>query len=63
MEDEDYALYRDWLARARRSNGGEVLSYCLMPGHVHLILIPLGETGLSRAVCETHHRCRASVDA
>ena len=49
MEDDDYALYRDWLAHACRSNGVEVWSYCPMPNHVHLILTPSDETGLSRA--------------
>lgn len=56
MEDDDYALYRDWLAQACRLNGVEVWSYCLMPNHVHLILAPSDETGLSRAVGETHRR-------
>jgi len=40
MEDDDYALYRYWLAQACRSNGVEVWSYCLLPNHVHLILVP-----------------------
>jgi len=26
MEDDDYALYRDWLAQACRSNGVEIWS-------------------------------------
>jgi len=37
MEDDDYALYRDWLAQACRSNGAEVWSYCLMSNHAHLM--------------------------
>ncbi len=56
MEDDDYALCRDWLAQACRSNGVEVWSHCLMPNHVHLILALSDETGLSRAVGETHRR-------
>jgi putative transposase len=63
MEDDDYALYRDWLARACRSNGVEVWSYCLMPNHVHLILAPSDETGLSRAVGETHRRYSGYINA
>jgi len=31
IEDDGYALYRDWLAQACRSNGVEAWSYCLMP--------------------------------
>ena len=56
MEDDDDALYRDWLAQVCRSNGVEAWSYCLMPNHVHLILAPSDDTGLSRAVGETHRR-------
>jgi putative transposase len=63
MEDDDYALYRDWLAQACRSNGVEVWSYCLMPSHVHLILVPSDETGLSRAVGETHRRYSGYINA
>jgi putative transposase len=56
IEDDDSALYRDWLAQAFRSNGVEVWSYCLMPNPIHLILVPSDDTGLSRAVGETHRR-------
>ena len=56
MEDGGYALYREWLALAWRSNGVEVWSYCLMPNLVHLALVPFDETGLSRAVGVTHRR-------
>ncbi len=31
-----------------------VLGWCLMPNHVHLILVPADERGLRRAVAETH---------
>jgi putative transposase len=63
MEDDDYALYKDWLAQACRSNGLEVWSYCLMPNHVHLILVPSDETGLSRAIGETHRRYSGYINA
>ncbi len=63
MEDNDYALYKDWLAKSCRSNGVEVWSYCLMPNHVHLILVPSDDTGLSRAVGETHRRYSGYVNS
>jgi len=46
-----------------RSNGVEVWSYCLMPNHVHLILVPSDETGLPRAVGEAHRRYSAYINA
>ena len=63
LQDDDYALYRDWLAQACRSNGVEVWSYCLMPNHVHLILAPSDQSGLSRAVGETHRRYSGYINA
>jgi len=50
MENDDYALYNDWLAQACRSNDVDVWSYCLMPNHVHLILVPSDGSGASVAV-------------
>ena len=63
MEDDDYALYKDWLARSCRSNSVKVWSYCLMPNHVHLILVPSDDTGLSRAVGETHRRYSGYINS
>lgn len=37
---EDYAAYLAGLAARCRSEDVEVLAYCLMPNHVHLILVP-----------------------
>ncbi|WP_374234561.1 MULTISPECIES: transposase [unclassified Thiocapsa] len=63
VEDDDDALYRDWLARACQSNGVEAWSDCLMPNHVHLMLVPSDETGLSRAIGETHRRFSGDINA
>ena len=37
--DEDYATYIGLLATGRRAAGVAVWAYCLMPNHVHLIVI------------------------
>ena len=63
LEEGDYALYKDWLAESCRENGVAVWSYCLMPNHVHLILTPSDEIGLSRAVGETHRRYSSYINA
>ena len=34
----------------------EIWAYCLMPNHVHLIVIPHRPDSLSRLLCETHAR-------
>jgi REP-associated tyrosine transposase len=38
--DDDYALYRDLLAENCCVARVEVWAWCLMPNHMHLILVP-----------------------
>ena len=52
--DGDYALYRDLLAENCRSADVEVWAWCLMPNHVHLILVPSDPDGLRRALARVH---------
>jgi len=47
--DEDYATYRDLLAEGCRRARVAVWTYCLMPNHVHLILVPSDPDGLREA--------------
>jgi putative transposase len=63
FEEGDYALYRDLLAAACRKSGVAVWAYCLMPNHMHLIMVPADATGLARALGETHRRYTAYVNA
>jgi putative transposase len=56
FSETDYALYRDLLAASCRSAGVEVWAWCLMPNHVHLILVPPDEDGLRRALAPVHRR-------
>jgi putative transposase len=63
FEDGDYALYRDLLAERCRTLKVEVWAWCLMPNHVHLILVPHSAEGLARAMGETHRRYTAYVNA
>ena len=45
FEDGDDALYRDLLAERCRKASVACWSYCLMPNHVHLILVPATADG------------------
>ena len=58
----DEQRYLDILAAQTRRHGVETWAYCLMPNHVHLILTPLDEGGLARAIGETHRRYSAVVN-
>jgi putative transposase len=60
---KDYALYRDLLAENCRNAGVEVWAWCLMPNHVHLVLVPRESEGLRRALAATHGRYAAILNA
>src|SRR5580700_8771820 len=61
--DADYALYRDLLAENCRACGVEVWAWCLMPNHVHLILVPSDADGLRRALSGVHRRYAGIIHA
>ncbi len=54
--DDDYRSYRALLAEHCAKAGVAVWAYCLMPNHVHLVLVPEQVDGLRRALAETHRR-------
>jgi putative transposase len=59
---EDYAAYKELLIEGCREARVEVLAWCLMPNHVHLILVPRDEDGLRAALGETHRRYTRHVN-
>ena len=61
--DEDYVLYRDLLAEAADKAGAEIWCYCLMPNHVHLIVVPSDEDGLRRTFADAHRRYTGFINA
>ena len=63
FEERDYALYLDLLAAAAERARTEIWSYCLMPNHVHVVLVPQDEYGLSRTFGELHRRYTGYINA
>ena len=63
FEAGDYALYLDLLGEAAMRAQTEVWSYCLMPNHVHIILTPSDEHGLSRTFGDLHRRYTGYINA
>lgn len=59
---DDYTAYRALLADACRNNGTEVWAYCLMPNHVHLVLVPQHEDGLRSTLGDAHRRYTRHVN-
>lgn len=59
--DSDYALYRDLLRKHCAAAGVSVWAYCLMPNHLHLILVPADADGLRRALAPVHRRYAGEI--
>lgn len=63
FKEGDYALYRDLLAESCARARTQVWAYCLMPNHVHIILVPSDEDGLRRTFADLHRRYTSYVNA
>ena len=63
FQDEDYAFYRDVLGRECRAAGVEVWAWCLMPNHVHPILVPADPDGPRRALARVHRAHAGRIHA
>lgn len=60
--DDDYATYLRLLAAGCAAADVAIWAYCLMPNHVHLILVPASEDGLRAALGEAHRRYTRTVN-
>ncbi len=63
FSEADYQAYRELVAEACREAGTEAWAYCLMPNHVHLILVPSHADGLRAALGEAHRRYTRRINA
>ena len=56
MVDEDRRVYLQLLQEQAAKYDLEVLGYCLMSNHVHLVAIPHKEDSLAKGIGRTHFR-------
>jgi len=63
FEDDDYRHYMRLLSEAAQKSATEVWAYCLMPNHVHLILVPSHEDGLRATLGDAHRRYSRHINA
>ena len=54
--DEDRRVYQELLKEQSGKDGLEVIGYCPMSNHIHLVAIPHSDTSLAKAVGRTHFR-------
>ncbi len=62
FSDEDRRVYLAWLGDYCQKHSVEILAYCLMPNHVHLVLVPERDDGLERALKPLHMRYAQRVN-
>jgi len=60
--EEDYAAYVELMGQWCNERGVDVWAYCLMPNHVHLIVVPQSEESLRLAIGEAHRRYTRRVN-
>ena len=60
--DDDYQAYLKLMGEWCSEHKVQVWAYCLMPNHVHLIVVPKSEDGLRRAIGEAHRRYTRRVN-
>ncbi len=53
---EDYQAYLDLIAIAKPKAGCDIWAYCLMPNHVHFVIVPEFEDSLALLFKEAHRR-------
>jgi putative transposase len=63
FEQEDYQTYLALVGTAARRAGTEVWAYCLMPNHVHFIMVPSQADGLRATFAEAHRRYTARINS
>ena len=61
--DADRHVYLDNLTRHCAQARARILAYCLMPNHVHLVLVPEEEDALAVAMRRTHSRYATYLNA
>jgi putative transposase len=56
VQESDYLVYLDMLSSNSVREGLKVWAYCLMPNHVHLIVVGENVNSMARALGNTHRR-------
>ena len=62
FSDDDYRTYLKLMSRFCRKAGTRVWAYCLMPNHVHLVMVPSHVDGLRASLGEAHRRYTRGVN-
>ena len=59
----DYLTYVELVRKYRDKAGVRILSYCLMPNHIHMVAIPESEKSLARFFGPVHNQYAVKLNA
>ena len=62
FSDSDRKQYLEWLKEYCKEHKVEILAYCLMTNHIHLIAVPSTEDGLQRVLKPLHMRYAQKIN-
>lgn len=63
FDETDYSAYIGLIRDLKVIFGVDILAYCLMPNHVHLVAVPVEKQSLARLFGTAHHRYAKRVNA
>ena len=62
FSDNDRKQYLEWLKEYCKEQKVEILAYCLMTNHIHLIAVPTTEDGLQKVLKPLHMRYAQKIN-
>jgi len=62
FSDDDYEMYLRLMSASCAEHGVAVWAWCLMPNHVHLVVVPETAEGLAPAVGRAHWRYTRAIN-
>ena len=62
FSDSDRKQYLEWLKEYCKEYKVEILAYCLMTNHIHLLAVPTTEDGLQRVLKPLHMRYAQKIN-
>ena len=62
FSEADYRLYARILRKQSRRHALDIWAYCLMPNHVHLVVVPSSDEGLARPLGRAHYRYAVEIN-
>ena len=60
--EKDYVFYLKLLFKYSKKSNLEIVAYCLMPNHIHIVAIPSSNGSLSSAIGVTHQVYSQSIN-